>query len=103
MIVQSEFDLRQVRKMLQCIEEFMHGEMSIGKLYGNLEFLWHQLENSDPESILPIHLIHELEILNAGLLENLSTYQETILETNRVIRKIKVLLERFNLNHPNDS
>jgi hypothetical protein len=94
-----EFLDRQIDRMLSCITEYKNQNMSIDRLYGNLNFLYLNLVS---ENIIRIDdvledSINNLEILNTGLIENLIDYnsaRKSAMEAIKIIEEqVKKLIQ----------
>ena len=95
----SEHDTRQISKMLDCLKEFQEGNMTLDRLYGNLEFLWYHLSdtiNSEAKYSLKEKIDH-LEILNASRLENIIDDKASQIESRKTSDKIRAQLDLLKL------
>lgn len=85
-----EVHLRQVEKMLLCVQEFHAGRLSLGGLVGNLEFLWHHLQESSDLDLREVQdLIHELEVLHACQLEGLVDAEDRGQQLNAILNPLE--------------
>lgn len=90
----SEFDARQFGLMIRSIEDFKSGQMSLGRLYNNLDFLLLQVSDGIDKSYKTDlkEDIDQLEILNAVNIEGMLTAEELAEETARLLKPIEQAL-----------
>lgn len=87
----GEFDERQIDRMHLCIAEFQRGNMSLGGLYNNLEFLCLQLtEDVGQETKAALmDCISQLEIQNALEIEGIESASESATKVKSLLALIK--------------
>lgn len=93
----GEFDKRQINRMHLYIDEFQRGNMSLGVLYNNLEFLCLQLtEEIDQQTKATLmDCINELEIQNALEIEGIASAEESAIKVRSILKSVEELLSQI--------
>ncbi len=96
----NDFAIRQIQKMLWCVDEFENEKMGVSVLYGNLEFLWLQIQDSyeNPDAVVTLDSIQELEFLYAAYLEKLVSGEGFNTQSKELVKTIQNQLLKLDLN-----